>query len=205
MTQPLKDRTKPLGLVWVDCPQSVNAVGLKQALKEQGHVHDGSEPPPGLPSCVIFCTDSQDDLSGSIKRYQELIPNAALPILVFTPHLDMPLARDALLAGASGFIHAAMTPNQLARAVTVAEKGELVAPRELLAYLLSQNATTNLDVLSVRQKEVLELVAEGLSNAEIGRRLFLSESTIKQHLRAAYKLLKVNNRTEAANLIRRDG
>ena len=46
-------------------------------------------------------------------------------------------------------------------------------------------------------------VVEGLSNAEIGRRLYLSESTIKQHLRAAYKLLGVNNRTEAANLFRR--
>ena len=43
-------------------------------------------------------------------------------------------------------------------------------------------------------------VVEGLSNAEIGRRLYLSESTIKQHLRAAYKLLGVSNRTEAANL-----
>ena len=46
-------------------------------------------------------------------------------------------------------------------------------------------------------------MVEGLSNAEIARRLFLSESTIKQHLRAAYKVLEVNNRTEAANLFRR--
>jgi DNA-binding NarL/FixJ family response regulator len=44
-------------------------------------------------------------------------------------------------------------------------------------------------------------VVEGLTNAEIAERLFLSESTIKQHLRAAYKLLGVKNRTEAATLI----
>jgi DNA-binding NarL/FixJ family response regulator len=49
----------------------------------------------------------------------------------------------------------------------------------------------------------LGYVVEGLSNAEIGRRLYLSESTIKQHLRAAYKLLGVSNSTEAANLLRR--
>jgi hypothetical protein len=49
----------------------------------------------------------------------------------------------------------------------------------------------------------LGYVVEGLSNAEIGRRLYLSESTIKQNLRAVYKLLGVSNRTEAANLLRR--
>ncbi len=50
--------------------------------------------------------------------------------------------------------------------------------------------------------QALSHVVEGLSNAEIGKRLYLSESTIKQHLRAAYKALGVRNRTEAANLIR---
>jgi DNA-binding NarL/FixJ family response regulator len=85
----------------------------------------------------------------------------------------------------------------------VATRGELVAPRELLRYVLSQDHAGNLDTLSVRQREILGYVVEGLSNAEIGRRLYLSESTIKQHLRAAYKLLGVSNRTEAANLFRR--
>jgi DNA-binding NarL/FixJ family response regulator len=45
-------------------------------------------------------------------------------------------------------------------------------------------------------------VVDGLSNAQIAARLYLSESTVKQHLRAAYKLLGVKNRTEAARLIR---
>jgi DNA-binding NarL/FixJ family response regulator len=57
-------------------------------------------------------------------------------------------------------------------------------------------------ILSSRQKELLGLIGEGLSNAQITERLFLSESTIKQHLRAAYKVLGVNNRTEAVRLIR---
>jgi DNA-binding NarL/FixJ family response regulator len=56
--------------------------------------------------------------------------------------------------------------------------------------------------LGTRQKEILGLVGEGLSNAQIAERLFLSESTIRQHLRAAYKVLGVNNRTEAVRLIR---
>ena len=59
--------------------------------------------------------------------------------------------------------------------------------------------------LSARQREVLDLVVEELSNAEMARRLFPTENTIRQHLRAAYKRPKVSNRLEAANLLRRDG
>jgi DNA-binding NarL/FixJ family response regulator len=87
--------------------------------------------------------------------------------------------------------------------LAVAARGELVAPRELLEYVLTKDRSGDLATLSVRQREILGHVVEGLSNAEIGRRLYLSESTIKQHLRAAYKLLGVSNRTEAANLFRR--
>jgi DNA-binding NarL/FixJ family response regulator len=59
-----------------------------------------------------------------------------------------------------------------------------------------------LNPLTSRQRQVLALVAEDLSNAEIAQRLFLTESTVKQHLRAAYKVLGVTKRTDAANLIR---
>jgi DNA-binding NarL/FixJ family response regulator len=97
-----------------------------------------------------------------------------------------------------------MKPDQLVRAVAVAAKGELVAPREMIGFLIAQEEPKDLGNLSARQREILELVVEGRSNAEIGRHLYLSESTIKQHLRAAYKILGVSNRTEAANLIRRD-
>jgi DNA-binding NarL/FixJ family response regulator len=84
----------------------------------------------------------------------------------------------------------------------VAADGEIVAPRRLLEYLINHEEHTDLGALTARQRETLSLVVEGLSNAEIGRRLYLSESTIKQHLRAAYKTLNVSNRTEAAKLIR---
>jgi DNA-binding NarL/FixJ family response regulator len=51
----------------------------------------------------------------------------------------------------------------------------------------------------------LELAAEGLTNAQIGQRLYLSEITIKQHLRAAYKLLGVRNRVGAVMLLKESG
>jgi DNA-binding NarL/FixJ family response regulator len=197
-----QDNPRPLGLVWVDCPRSVMSAGLVRALEKRATVHQGLKPPRDVPSCIILCANSHEGLSERVEYYQEVNPNAP-PIVVFSPQLDLPLARDALQAGASGFVHAEMMPDQLVRALAVAARGELVAPRELLRYVLTTDHSGDLAALSLRQREILGHVVEGLSNAEIGRRLYLSESTIKQHLRAAYKLLGVSNRTEAANLFRR--
>jgi DNA-binding NarL/FixJ family response regulator len=196
------DNPRPLGLVWVDCPRSVVSAGLVRALEKRATVHQGLKPPRDVPSCIILCANSREGLSERVEFYQELNPDAP-PIVVFGPQLNLPLARDALQAVASGFVHAEMMPDQLLRALVVAARGELVAPRELLRYMLTKDHSGDLAALSVRQREILGYVVEGLSNAEIGRRLYLSESTIKQHLRAAYKLLGVSNRTEAANLFRR--
>jgi DNA-binding NarL/FixJ family response regulator len=203
MTSILKNVSKPLGLVWLECPRSVVVAGLIRALEEHATVHVGSRRPEGT-SCIMICAGEEEDLSERIKQREEANPHTT-PILVFGSHLNLPLARDALRAGASGFVHAGMTPDQLVRAVSVAIRGETVAPRQLLGYLLDQDEPANLGALSARQREILGYVAEGLSNAEIASALFLSESTIKQHLRAAYKLIGASNRTEAAKLFRRDG
>jgi DNA-binding NarL/FixJ family response regulator len=197
-----QDNPRPLGLVWVDCPRSVVSAGLVRALEKRATVHQGLKPPRDVPSCIILCANSREGLSERVEFYQDLSQGAP-PVVVFSPQLDLPLARDALQAGASGFVHAEVMPDQLVRALAVAARGELVAPRELLRYVLTNDQSSDLAALSVRQREILGHVVEGLSNAEIGRRLYLSESTIKQHLRAAYKLLGVSNRTEAANLFRR--
>src|ERR687890_296476 len=197
-----KDSPKPLGIVWIDCPHLLVTTGLVRALEEKARVHHGANRPGDVPTCVVLCAIDHEELSQRVEIIQELSPEAS-PVVVFGPQLDLPLARDALQAGASGFVHAEMMPDQLLRALAVATRGELVAPRELLRYVLTNDQSGDLAALSARQREILGYVVEGLSNAEIGRRLYLSESTIKQHLRAAYKLLGVSNRTEAANLFRR--
>jgi DNA-binding NarL/FixJ family response regulator len=193
---------KPLGVVWVECPRSVVGAGLARALEKRATVYQGPKPPAeDVPSCVILYANSHEGLSERLEFYRRQSPDAP-PVVVFGPQLDLPLAREALLAGASGFVHAEMMPDQLMRALAVAAKGELVAPRELLGYVLTKDQSGDLAALSARQREILGYVVEGLSNAEIGRRLYLSESTIKQHLRAAFRLLGVSNRTEAAKRMR---
>ncbi len=198
--QPTETSPKPLGLVWIHCSYPVAGAGLEQILEPEARVHVGWEPPEGeTPSFVVLCVDARDVAEG-IKRVREVNPQSF--IIAFGLHQDLALARDALRFGARGFIHAEMTPKQIVRALKVASKGEIAAPRKLLEQLVftEENAASN--ALSARQREILELVDEGLTNAQIANRLFLTESTVKQHLRIAYKLLGVSNRTEAAKLVR---
>jgi len=192
---------EPPGLVWIYCPYPVVAAGLSDAFENKFRVHLGrSAPAHGvIPSCAILDTGAAENLAEGIKRIQGVSPE--IPILVFALHVDLPLARAALRLGARGFIHAGMELDQVARATEVAASGEIVVPRTILEQLVTNEDPADLDALTTRQREILELVAKGYSNARIAQDLFLSESTVKQHLRATYKILGVNDRKEAARLI----
>jgi DNA-binding NarL/FixJ family response regulator len=193
---------KLLGLVWVLTPSySITTEGLKQVLEGKADVCIGGESCAGSPSCVVLYAGGMEEgcLEG-MGRIRELHPG--VPLLILGSHLDLALAWAALKNGADGFVHAQMDPAQVLRAVEVVQKGELAAPRQLLRYLLHHNEKPEIGDLSARGREILEMVVEGLSNAEIAGRLYLSESTIKQHLRTAYKVLGVRNRTQAAKTMR---
>lgn len=203
MAQPTENSSRPLGLVWIDCPYPVASAGLARILEPEARVHVGQEPPEGEdPSSVILCPGAEG-VSEGIDRIRSTNPRVM--IMVFGLHLDLALARSALKSGARGFIHAGMAPGQIIRALGVASEGEIVAPRQLLEYMIATEEFADLDILSARQREILDLVSEGLTNAQVAKRLFLTESTVKQHLRSAYKVLGVSNRTEAVRLIRSDG
>ncbi len=194
---------KPLGTVRVECSYPVLTLALKEILKDAADVYEGRRPRGAQdPSSVILCSNGRD-IASEVRRIRKLLPDAA--VLVFAMDMNAPLAQDALRAGARGVIHAGMRPEQIVRAVQLASEGKIIVfestvSQELLESLLAEEAA-DLAALTPRQRQILELVCEGLSNAEIAERLFLTESTIKQHLYTAYKLLNVHNRIQAAKLL----
>jgi DNA-binding NarL/FixJ family response regulator len=195
----------PLGPVWVDCHDPAEAFRLQQILETGGYeVHRGRVPPAQASrSLVIYGPDVEEaaEVASEVRQLDAEAPGA--PVLVFGVSAELPLARAALRAGARGFIHAQMPPEQVVRALEVASKGETVVPRELIKALVEAEAPVDPGVLTPRQREVLELVAEGLSNAQIAQRLFLTEFTVKHHLSKAYKLLGVRNRNQATSVLLR--
>lgn len=189
-------------VVWIDCPYPVASVGLQKILGSEARMYIGRKPPQEDPSVVILGVGGVEGVLEGIKRVRRDAPNAL--ILIFGLYLDLAIARVALRSGARGFIHAGMQPDQITRAIKVAMEGEIVAPRQLLEYLISTEDVVDLNILSARQREILKLVNNGLTNDQIAKKLYLTESTVKQHLRSAYKALGVKNRTEAARLIRKE-
>ena len=196
--------TKPLGVVCLECRYPIVTLALKEILKEHADVYEQKEQPPGVeqPSCIILCSDGRG-VASEVRRLGTSNPQAA--ILVFWMGGYSGLVQKALKAGARGFLHAGMRPEQIVRNVRLAREGKTVMTGELLEspFLEEQGepAVADLRALTSRQRQILGLVSEGLSNAQIAERLFLTESTVKQHLRASYKLLRVRNRVQAAKLL----
>ena len=113
----------------------------------------------------------------------------------------------AVRAGANGFLLKDLPPADLVHAVGVVARGDaLLAPaltRRLLEHYAARpeaGALERFSGLTAREHEVLRLVAGGLSNAEIGRSLFLSEATVKTYVSRMLTKLGLTNRTQAAIL-----
>lgn len=107
-----------------------------------------------------------------------------------------------LAAGAEGYIVKDVTPAELLRAVKMVAEGDTYVDPRVAGGLLRRRSISNgrpdLDELSVRETEVVRLIAEGLSNKEISARLGLSEKTVKNHISRIFSKLNICARAQAA-------
>jgi DNA-binding NarL/FixJ family response regulator len=118
-------------------------------------------------------------------------------VLVLTTYESDESILRAIEAGASGYLLKAAPEEEILAGVrSVAAGGVALAPR-MAALLVSRVQSPAAATLSRRESEVLQLVADGLSNPAIAKRLFLSEATVKTHLLHVFEKLKVSDRTRA--------
>jgi DNA-binding NarL/FixJ family response regulator len=138
-----------------------------------------------------------------------------LPVVVLTSFGAEPNVLRALRDGAAGFVLKNCSPDELIRAVRAAHCGDAYLSPAVTRLLLAmvdpdttgrrRAAAARLAALAPRESEVLALVAEGLSNAEIGRRLRMAEATIKTYVSRILTKLDCANRVQAALLARDAG
>jgi len=139
----------------------------------------------------------------AIRRIRSACPT--LPVLVFTTYdTDADVVR-AIDAGAIGYLLKDSAPQEIFAAIRGAVAGQSVLSPPVASRLLQQMRRPD-EALTAREAELLTLLAEGLTNKELGKRLFISEATVKTHLAHIYAKLGVDTRAAAVSVaLRRDG
>lgn len=130
-------------------------------------------------------------------------PDAPAIVILTTYDHDADIVR-AVEAGAAGYLLKDATVDEIVAAVERAARGDSVLSAALTERVVDAMRTRRAG-LSPREREVLGLLAEGLSNREIARRTFLSEATVKTHLAHVYAKLDVEGRTAAVARARSAG
>ncbi len=133
---------------------------------------------------------------------------ADVPVVMLTAFDTDAFILDALRAGAVGFLLKSTRPAALIAAVRAAAQGQQLLSPDVLASLVAladapgrgrgASQSGRLALLSGREREVAELVAEGMGNMEIAGRLFIAPTTVKTHLRHIAEKLGVDNRVQIA-------
>jgi DNA-binding NarL/FixJ family response regulator len=135
---------------------------------------------------------------------------ANVPVIMLTSFDHAHYVRRALAEGAAGYMLKDATPDDLEQAIKVALSGggNVLSPRVIQNLFEAMDGATPADngdgphrpnsALTQRETDILALLAEGKSNRDISRALYLSEKTVKAHLAAIFRKLGVSNRTQAA-------
>ncbi len=207
-------------VVLVDDQQLVRA-GLAMVIDAQadmavvGEAGDGAAAVAlvGATACDVVLMDVRMPGTDGLAATRQIVAateGAGLPRIVMLTTYDLDeYLLAAIRAGASGFLLKNAPPADLLAAIRTVHTGDAViapsATRRLLAHVTGTAAPEpgpvaedpRLASLTAREREVLELIARGLSNAEISAELYLSETTVKTHVRRVLAKLRVRDRVQA--------
>lgn len=146
---------------------------------------------------VILMDLRMGDLDGVGATERILANDPRMKVVVLTTYeTDADILR-AVEAGASGYLLKDASRADLANAIRAANRGDTVLAPSVAGRLVNRVRRPTTQSLSGREVEVLALVAKGLTNADIGRKLHISEATVKTHLLRAFGKLNVSDRTAA--------
>ncbi|MCO5317821.1 MAG: response regulator transcription factor [Microthrixaceae bacterium] len=127
-------------------------------------------------------------------------------VVMLTMHADQEVLADAIRAGAAGYLTKDCSTREIAEAVRMAAEGDTVLSPQLARSMLDEvrklDSHAEVDpsqerVVSKREEEVLQLIADGCSTPEVAAQLYISQKTVKNHLASIYQKLDARDRTQA--------
>lgn len=200
MTEP------PIRLLLCDDHEMVRA-GLRsfldlqddmQVVGEAGTAEEAIALVPRLAPDVVLMDLVLPGLSGvdAVRRLK--VDHPALKVLVLTSFSGEDAVLPAVRAGAAGYLLKDVKPAELAEALRTVHRGGAPLDPQVAVTVMRSVTEPAVDPLTPREREVLGLIARGLSNRLIARELALSEKTVKAHVSAVLSKLGVADRTQAA-------
>lgn len=193
--------------------QSMVRAGLRMLLSQAHDIDVVAEAGNGLEAIaqaaryrpdVVLMDIRMPELDGLEATRRILDDDAAAKVLILTTFNLDDYVFEALRAGASGFVLKDEPPEQLITAVrTVASGDALLSPsvtRNVIAHFTRQQhqpPPRAVQALTAREMDVFRLIASGLSNAEIGQALFISDTTVKTHVTRLLQKLQLRDRAQA--------
>jgi DNA-binding NarL/FixJ family response regulator len=204
----------PIRIVLVDDQELVRA-GFRMVLDAQPDMHVVGEAGDGLAAvdlarrlhADVMVMDARMPRLDGVEATRRIRQAGDLPRVLMLTTFDLDeYAFAALKAGASGFLLKDVPPDELLFAIRAVHSGDSVVAPSTTRRLIDQFAAllpggeatpSELAELTDREREVLALVAQGLSNAEIAQRLFVSEATVKTHVGRVLAKLCLRDRVQA--------
>ncbi len=186
----------------LDAEEDITTAGVATTLEQARAMIDSVQPD------VLLLDHRMPDGDGvaAIPSLQALRPS--LGVVVLTASSADHVLMAAIEAGASGFLSKTRSLDEVTAAVRAAAAGESVISPEMLARLLprfGRGKPHTADELTEREREVLALVAEGLSNAAIAERLVVSVHTVRNHIASLSAKLGAHSKLEALSIALRRG
>jgi DNA-binding NarL/FixJ family response regulator len=177
----------------------VQVVGTAGTAAEGRELIERLEPDVSLVD-IRLGEDSGIDLTRDV-----LDVDSSRRVVLYTGSSDVELLISGLDSGARGYALKEGTPSELTGALeTVAEGGTYVDPR-LRPALLSRQTTQRMPSLSKREREIMDLLSQGLTGEDVAERLVLSSETVKTHIRNAMSKLEAHTRVHAVAIALREG
>jgi DNA-binding NarL/FixJ family response regulator len=154
---------------------------------------------------VVLMDLSMPRMGGVEATRRLLAEQPGIQVVILTSFPDQDLIVDAIEAGAVGYLLKDAAPEEVVRAVRSAAAGESPLDGRVARTLLTRGRASGETTLTEREREVLRLVARGLANKQIARRLGIAERTVKAHLTSAFQRIGASDRTQAALWATRHG